>query len=64
MNRVEIEDVSGREDLHSLMVQQVRTRRQRGEEALLDQPSQMGLNPTPRDLILEQFKLGDQEPIG
>ena len=64
MNWVEIEDVSNREDLHLVMVQQVQTRRQRGEETLSGQPSQLDLNPAPRNLILEQSKLGDREPIG
>ena len=42
------------DDLHSVMVQQVGTRRQRGEEALLGQSSQLGLNSYSKDVTPEQ----------
>ena len=45
------------------MVQQVQTRRQRGEEALLDQSSQLGLNSYSKDVTLEQPKLVEKTPL-
>ena len=63
VNRVEIEDISNGDDLHSVMVQQVRMRRQRGEEALLGQSSQLGLNSYSKDVTPEQPKLVEKTPL-
>ena len=63
VNRVEIEDISNGDDLHSVMVQQVRTRRQRGEEALFGQSSQLGLNSYSKDVSPEQPKLVEQTSL-
>ena len=63
MNCVEIEDISNGDYLHLIMVQQVQTRRQRGEEALLGQSSQLGLNSYSKDVTPEQPKLVEQTPL-